>query len=247
MTRLIRSELRKLMSVTWFKVTVVVAMVLMPISAITNVLQSGKFGGPALGSTANIHHVLSSSALTSMVMLAIGIAMAANEYRHNTSIPTFLVTPRRRDVVTAKLVTATAIGAVFGGVAFGCTVAAAVPTFASKGVNHLAGDSAQMLLGAVVATALYGALGVALGSMTRSVVGAMVAALIWVQLVEQAFLDSVFPQLGRWLPTGANLAITHTASGPHALLAPLTASVVLVAWTAALAAGAHRIAVRRDV
>ena len=49
--------------------------------------------------------------LFTMVMLTIGIAMAANEYRHNTSIPTFLVTPRRRDVVTAKLVTAAGIGA----------------------------------------------------------------------------------------------------------------------------------------
>ena len=94
MTRLMRSEIRKLTSVTWFKVTVIVAMVLMPVSAVTNVLQSGTKGGPALGSPANIHRVLSSSALTSMVMLAIGIAMAANEYRHNTSIPTFLVTPR---------------------------------------------------------------------------------------------------------------------------------------------------------
>ncbi len=247
MTRLVRSELRKLTSVTWFKLTIAVATALVPVSTIINVLQSGKKGGPALGSAANIHHVLSSSALTSMVMLAVGIAMAANEYRHNTSIPTFLVTPRRRDVVAAKLITATEIGALFGGVAFGCSLAAAIPMFASKGVHHLAGDSVQMLLGAIVATALYGALGVALGSVTRSVVGAIVAALIWVQLVEQAFLDSVFPQLGRWLPTGANLAITHTGSNPRQLLAPITATLVLLVWTVAFAAGATLFAVRRDV
>jgi ABC-2 type transport system permease protein len=247
MNRLVRSELRKLTSVTWFKVTMIIAAVITPVAAISNVFTAGRNGNAPVGTTANVHHVLSSSALTSMVMLAVGIAMAAGEYRHNTSIATFLVSPRRREVVRAKLVTAVGLGAVFGAVAFGLTLAAAVPALGEKGVHHLAGDTGQMFLGAAVATALYGALGVALGFITRSVVASIVAALLFVQLVEQAFLDSAFPALGRWLPTGANLAITHTASDPHTLLAPMAAIAVLLAWTALLTVAATRLVVRRDV
>lgn len=247
MNHLIRSELRKLTSVTWWKVTMIATLALIPIAAIINVQTTRTGRGPALGSPANVHHVLASSALTSMVMLASGIAIAASEYRHGTSIPTYLTTPRRPDVILAKLLAATAIGSLLGGIAFGFAVAVAVPMFAARGVHHLAGDTTQMFVGAVLVTALYGALGVALGAMTRSVVGAMVAALIWVQIFEQAFLDSVLPQLGRWLPTGANLAISHTGSDPHVLLAPAAAALVLVGWTAVLSIAAIRLTVHRDV
>ena len=210
MTRLIRSEIRKLTSVTWFKVTIVAADCPHPCVRDHQRVPAGRNGNAQLGTPDNIHHVLSSSALTSMVMLAIGIAMAANEYRHNTSIPTFLVTPRRRDVVVAKLVTAAMLGAVFGASRSGSRCRWRGTDVRLKGVHHLAGDTPPMLLGAIVATALYGALGVALGAMTRSVVARRSSPLD-LGAARRASLPRLrVPAARKWLPTGANLAITRT-------------------------------------
>ena len=50
----------------------------------------------------------------------------------------------------------------------------------------------------------------------------------------------MFPSLGKWLPTGANLAITHTTEHPGDLLTPWVAVVALAGWTAALTIGAVR-------
>jgi hypothetical protein len=245
MNRLIRSEILKLTSTTWFKVTALVILVLSPVSAVVNVFSNK--GGPPLGSRAHIHHVLSSSALASMAMLATGIALMAGEHRHNTAVPTFLVTPRRRDVVIAKLLTGSGIGLLLGAASFGLSLGAAVISFHTKHLDHLAGDTAQMWVGAAVATGAYASLGIALGALTRNVVAAILAALVWVQLVEQAFLASVFPTIGKWMPTGANLAITHTAENPDKLLSPVVAVGVLIGWTTVLSIAACHFVVRRDL
>jgi hypothetical protein len=246
MNRLIRSELRKLATTTWWKVTVLVTLVMGPVAAVTSALTS-KRTAASLGSPEAIHHVLATAALTSMVMLAMGIACSAGEYRHSTSIPTFLITPRRRDVIIAKVITIGVVGALIGAITFGLSLAGAIPALSSQGVHHLAGDTAQMWIGCTVVSAAYGALGVALGALTRNTVAAIVAAVTWAYFVEAAFLDAVFPSLGKWLPTGANLAITHTTEHPGDLLTPWVAVVALAGWTAALTIGAVRVTTRRDV
>jgi hypothetical protein len=53
-------------------------------------------GTAPLGTVESTHHILSTAALTSMVMLGVGIAAVGGEYRHGTNVTTFLVTPRRR-------------------------------------------------------------------------------------------------------------------------------------------------------
>lgn len=247
MISLVNSEFRKLFTTTWFKVTVAATIVLGPLSAVSNVYTGASKDRASLGSVQSIHHILSLGALTSMVMLAVGIGAMAGEYRHGTVVPTFLVTPRRGRVVVAKLVTVAVIGAVLSGAIFGVSIGAAAYALSAHGIHHLGGDTAQMWLGAIVTSALFGALGVAIGAITRSTVVAIIGTLVWVQFVEQAFLASVVPSVGRWLPTGANLSITHTSNHPNELLAPLVAGAVLVAWTAVLAAGASRFVTERDV
>ncbi len=246
MNRLIRSELRKLTTTRWFKITVVTTLVVGPVSAVSSALTSQR-PASSLGSDAAIHHVLAIAALTSIVMLAVGIAATAGEYRHSTSIPTFLVTPRRRDVVIAKLLTITMVGGLLGAITFGLSVAVAVPALSSQGVHHLAGDLPQMWIGCAVVSAVYGALGTAIGALTRSTVVAMIAAFTWVYFIEAAFLDTVWPSLGKWLPTGANMAITHTTEHPGQLLSPAAAVGVLVGWTAVVTLTALCLATRRDV
>ena len=88
-------------------------------------------GGPAFGSTDHVNHALSVSALTSMVMLSIGVIMVASEYR-TTIVSTFLATPQRARVLVAKLATVLGLGAVLGAVAFGLAWVEAVLMYASR-------------------------------------------------------------------------------------------------------------------
>lgn len=245
--RLVHAELRKLTTTTWFRVTMAATIALPPVAAVANVFSAGRNGQAPLGTAAAAHHILSSAAVTSMAMLAVGIATTAGEYRHRTSIPTFLVTPHRRDVLVAKLMAVGGVGTVAGAVGFCLALAAALPAMAARGVHHLPSDTLPMLIGAALASALYGALGVALGALTRSTVLAIVSALVWAMFVEVAFIDNVWPSFGRWLPTGANTAITHTAERPEQMLGGGLAAVVLVAWTVALTAAAVRFAIDREV
>ena len=246
MIALLRAELRKLFTTRWFLVTVATTAVLGPISAASNAL-TPKVSAAELGTPSSIHHILSVAALTSMAMMAAGIAAMAGEFRHNTSITTFLITPRRSAVVIAKLITLSVVGAVVGAIAFGLSVAAAIPALSSKGVHHLAGDTAQMWIGCAFVSALFAALGVAVGALTRSTVAAIVSSIVWAMFVEVAILDTHWPKLGRWLPLGANLAVTRTAGHLGRLLAPGAAALVLVAWIVVICLLALTSSIRRDV
>jgi len=245
MNALIRSELRKLCTTRWFPITVAVTMLVGPVGAFANIFAGSTETKSTLGTNLTIRHILSTSAMTTLVALAIGISMAASEYRHGTSIPTFLITPKRRSVIITKVVTSAGIGALIGGAAFAITVAVAAPALARQGVHHLTGDVPQMLVGAIVTGALYGVVGVALGAITRSTVIAIVGALGWAFVVEANLLAVALPNIGKWLPTGANLAITRTGNFA-AMLTPSIALVVLSAWSAVATSLAIRITSTRD-
>ena len=84
MTRLVTLELRQLRTTPAAWVALVVTVVLGLASVASNILVSNP-GAPAFGSTDHVNHALSVSALTSMVMLAIGVLVIAGEYRHRTN------------------------------------------------------------------------------------------------------------------------------------------------------------------
>ena len=244
MNKLIHSEIRKLATTRWFKITMAFTIVMAPAFTLLGIFADTRT--PDVSDAEFVHGVLSVSALSSLVLLGVGIAVMAGEFRHGTSVPTFLISPRRRDVVMAKLVTITGLGAVVGAISFGLSLAVAVPALGSKGVHHLTGDIPQMWVGAAVATALFGALGVALGAITRNLVIAIIGAIGWTYLVEGVILSQALPNAGKWLPAGAHMAITHTGSG-SGVLPPAVGLIVLIAWVAAFSAVGTRSIVRRDV
>ena len=113
----------------------------------------------------------------------------AGEFRHGTSVPTFLISPRRRDVVVAKLVTITGLGAVVGAISFGLALAVAGAGAGTQRHPSPRRRHPQMWVGATVATALFGALGVALGAITRNMVIAIIGAIGWTYLIEGVILS----------------------------------------------------------
>jgi len=247
MKTLIKAELLKLRTTPGLIISAAVIGVLTVVGTVTNIQLAGRSGAPALGTVENVNKVFSVAALSTMVALAIGIVMLAGEYRHRTIITTYLAEPRRGRVVVAKLVTAGLYGAVVGAVTFGLAVAIAVPMFAAKGVHHLPVDVVRMWWAAVLASACYGVLGVALGAVARNTVGAIVGAVIWVQAIEVGILQSSIPSLAKWLPTGAAVAVTSTGKTAAHLLPVGVAALVLVVWAGLLSTLAARFTINREV
>jgi ABC-type transport system involved in multi-copper enzyme maturation permease subunit len=247
MKNLVKVELLKLRTTPALYICAAVVAGLTAVSVVANIMLAGKSGTPELGTVENVNKVFSVAALSTMVALAVGIVMVAGEYRHRTIMGSYLAEPRRGRVAIAKLTTAAGIGAVTGAVAFGLAAAIAIPMFAAKGVHHLPIDIGRMWWGAALASSCFGMLGVALGSAARHTVGAIVGAVIWVQVIEVAVLQPSVPSLAKWLPTGAGVALTSSGKDAASLLAPGMAALVLVGWAAALTFAAARVSLSREV
>lgn len=245
MTSLLPIELYKLRTTPAAWLSLVVTLVLGLAATATNVLVD-EATGLAFGSTEHVNKALSSAALTSMVMLALGVLIIAGEYRHRTIMQTYLGQPRRGPVLLAKLATAGVVGAVLGAATFGLTYVEAVVLYGSRGLNALPVDLAQLWVGATLSTALYGLLGVALGALTRNTVAAIVGGIAWAMVIEAGILVNVVPDLAKWLPTIAATALTTTGETGGALLAPGVAALVLVGWALALSGIAARFTLSRE-
>jgi ABC-2 type transport system permease protein len=243
--RLTRAELRKLGTTDMFVVALAIAVALAVISVAVDAAVAGKNHTPPLGTTASTDQMLKLGSVCCVAMLVVGIVAAGGEYRHRTIVPALLVTPRRAALVTAKTIAVAVAGLVLAGLTFGLGLATIVLELSAHGLHRLPPGTARLYAGSVIASVLFGMIGVALGYITRSTVAAVVGAVGWVLFIELAVLHTVAPQLAKWLVTGAATALTDpTAHGP---LAPVTAVAVLGVYTAALLGAAIQFVLRRDV
>ena len=244
---LARAELRKLATTPGAYVAAGVVVVFTVASVVTSILLAGREGQPALGPPDNVAKTLAVAALGSMTMLVLGILAVAGEYRHRTILGTFLAEPRRGLVLGVKLAVMGVIGLVVGAVQFGLALAVAVPMYAAHGIHSLPADVTQLWWGDALASGTYAMLGVALGALTRNTVAAVIGALAWVQVIEVGILQGAVPSVAKWLPTGAAVAVSGSATPVPGLLAPAAAAAVLIGWTAALALVATRVSLRREL
>ncbi|GAA1368798.1 ABC transporter permease subunit [Catellatospora chokoriensis] len=115
-----------------------------------------------------------------MFVMLLGIITVTNEFHHQTATTTFLSTPHRTSVIVAKAVA----GGVFGIVLWLVTTALTVPATAifleSEGITPALGDSevirAVLLNG--LAYALWALIGIGIGVLIRSQIGATVTAMV---------------------------------------------------------------------
>ena len=245
MRALLPIELYKLRTTPALWVALAVTLALAVTSTATTILVDGAAPAP-VGSAGHVSKALSSAALTSVVMLALGVLVVAGEYRHRTIMQTYLGQPRRGLGLAAKLVTAGVLGAALAAVTFGLTYAVAVPLYRSRGVESLPVDLGRLWVGAVISTAAYGLLGVALGALTRNTVAAIVGGIGWAMVIEAGILVTAVPDLAKWLPTGAATALTTTGEANAALLAPGAAALVLVGWALVISGIAARFSLSRE-
>lgn len=233
MTALLAAEFLKLRTTrtTWALLAATVAVSALAVASA--VIVGADTATLDLESDRGVRAILNVSANGAIFVLALGIIIAAGEYRQGTATDTFLTTPRRWRVITAKLGVAAAAGVAFGALAAGVSIAVANLSYRLEGYRFPL-DSAEgwsTLAGAILYAALFGALGAATGSLVRNQVVAIVGWLAWLFVVEHIAVGFL-PDLGRWLPAAAGQALVR-APNPE-LLAQTTAAAVLAIYAAVI-------------
>jgi ABC-2 type transport system permease protein len=238
---LLRAELLKLRTTRVFWVYAAATLAFVPIS-VAAAITTGRPHG-SLDSSAAIRNVLSAASAGGLMMMLVGIAMTAGEFRHNTATTSFLVTPDRRRVLAAKLAAGAVVGLAVGALAAVVTLAVALPWLDAKAVQVglVSADVAVPLIGSILVTMLAAVVGAALGALVQAQTLAITIVVVWTGLLE-SLVVGLLPEVGRWLPGGAAAAVAGTAMGRGDLLGFWPAAAVLVGYAVALvAAGARRL------
>jgi ABC-type transport system involved in multi-copper enzyme maturation permease subunit len=169
--------------------------------------------------------LVSGSVVAGLIALMLGITSVTAEWRHGTITRTFLVMPRRVRVLLAKEIAASLAGAALAVLGVIVVLAVAVPVLSGEGAGfELDGPLAARIGRVVLAAALWGAIGVGVGGLLKSQTFALVAAIVWVVVLETllaallglADLDVVADALpGRALSAleGSDEDVLHPALG----------------------------------
>jgi ABC-2 type transport system permease protein len=190
--------------------------------------------------------LLGNGTLAGVFAALAGIMLVTSEYRFGTIRPTLLFTPRRGQVIVAKLAAGVLAGLVFGVIGEGLVLAVGLGILEGRGIEISlgGGDVARLVAGTLVGSALWGAIGVGLGAIVRNQVGAVIALLAWGFVVENLLFGFV-PSLGRLGPVHAENALIGLTT-PH-LLPAATAGAPLIAWAGVLSIIGFGLTQRRDV
>jgi ABC-type transport system involved in multi-copper enzyme maturation permease subunit len=175
--------------------------------------------------------IVSSTGFSSIVALLLGVTLVTTEWRHGTITPAFLGVPERWRLLAAKELTALVVGLALAAVSLVVAAAIALPWLSALGEPLALGDVAGRAARLLLAGALYGAFGAAVGMLVQNQAGAIAAAIVWILVVESlvALLLSVLgvEAVADFLPGRALSALDGTVPDG---LDPWLGAVVAAAW-----------------
>ena len=248
MTSLLRSEWLKVFSTRMWIGMLVGALAFTAINVVALVFASGQQGAPPLTDPATVRSVYASAGSASVLVLVLGILGMTTEFRHMTVTSTFLATPRRGRVMAAKMGVYALVGALFGLL---CALfATGLGALLLQLKEHAAVEASTILAidaGTVLCFAIYAVVGVAVGSLIRNQIAAILIAVVWVVLVE-ALIVAFLPAVGKWLPGGAASAVLQTVSFTGTTYLPVWGgALLLLGYGVAFGAVAAATTLRRDI
>ncbi len=260
MIRLIRVELLKLGSTRLTYGLLGTAAALTAVFAVIEAARAGSGNGIGPLSTASGLVAVITAGVWSLVLATVmGVTVSSGEFRHATATLTYLATPRRGRVLTAKVVAGACAGAVFGLVGYVIALGVGLIFAAARGYHVAIGDATLIRygLGHIVATGLLAAVGVGLGSLIRSQLAGVIGVFVWTIVIESV-LGGLFTSIRPYLPKTAASTLSGaplggSAFGPAHDLAggsplPFAAAAALLAGLAIVfCAVAARTTVVRDV
>ncbi|MCX5195992.1 ABC transporter permease [Streptomyces sp. NBC_00249] len=193
------------------------------------------------------HRVVNLAASATLFASLFGALLVTGEFKSGSIGRSVLYAPGRGAVVGAKLLVAGVSGLLFGVVSVLGSLAVGAAAFASKDTALVLDGRTWQLAAAVVGVCgLAGPWGAAIGFVVRNQLVAVLGLVLW-GTVGQLLVLGQFPQVGRFLPDGAQLSVLgDRLTFPDGLDAPYGV-LLLVAWGAAAALLAQRLFARRDV
>jgi ABC-2 type transport system permease protein len=246
MTRLIGAELFKLRTTRTFYGLAGGALALVLLIVILATATSGK-GDVTLRDSIGI------SGFAQVFALLLGIIAVTSEFRHGTITPSLLVVPDRVKLTLAKLGASVATGLVLGLVATGLAALIGALILDARGIaSTLSGsDVTKMVIGGTVATGLYAALGIGVGSLVRNQVGAIVGSLVYLFVLENLLtiakpLRDPVAKYG-FAGVGNGLTGTGDPTADHPPLDQVPAGLLLAAYCAILLIAGIALMKKRDI
>lgn len=194
--------------------------------------------------------------------LMIGSLTVTSEFRHQTLTPTFLALPRRGTVLVGKLAVGAVLGVFYGLVSVLASVAPAALVLAGMDLDTELGRSGvwAMLARMVLANVLWVVIGVGVGALVRSQVGAIAGVIVFTQFVEPVVrLVATYVKgadvVAQYLPGAASDALvgaslysqmTTSAASSH-VLAWWAGGLVMLAYATILVVLGWRSSWLRDI
>jgi len=190
--------------------------------------------------------------------LVMGALAVTGEFRHRTITPTLLAEPSRGRVLGAKLVVQAGQGALLGVVGTTAGVLAGAGALALAGHPTMLGEGAVWanLAWSVVALALWGVIGVGVGTLVTNQVASVVMILAFTQFVEPILRLAIgavdqIAWLAMFLPGAAAEALVgsslYSATGMMDLLTRWQGGLVLLAYALVLTGIGRFTTMRRDI
>ncbi len=243
MTDRLRSEFLKLRST---RTTLGLALAMLAFTLFIALVQGYSTSKFSLESVSEQRNQFGVGGVATLFAALVGVMAVTSEFRHGTIRPTLLFTPQRPQLLAAKLLAGMLMGALFGLVAEGLAFLAGGIVLGTRGIDFAldGGDVAGIVAGVIAASLLWAGIGVGLGAIVRSQVGAIIGLFAWL-LVAENILFGLLPKVGRYSPGPASQALS--GANDSNLLDPAVAGLVLVGWVAVFAVAGTVLLVRRDI
>jgi ABC-2 type transport system permease protein len=212
---------------------------------------AGAFSSEAdLSSLENQRELVGNGAFAAVFAAMIGVMAMTSEFRHGTIRATFVYTPARTLVLVAKVAASLLVGVGFGLLGASLALGTGVAMIRARGYDVLidSADVRKLLLGTMLMSALWSALGVGLGALVRNQVFAIVGLFAWVFVVE-ILIFQYLPGVGRYAPGAAGTAMTGDTVGNssvHLLSAPI-GGILLAAYACVITLAGALALEHRDV
>src|ERR1700682_611070 len=244
MTKLLRAELRKVITTKLWWGMLLGAVSFAALGVVGQIASNGSTGNPTppLSSPVTQRSIVSSASTGSLFAIIVGIILMTTEFRHFTSRPTFLIEPRRGRVIISKLVVAAGMGLVYGLACAAITVAIMIPWLGAKhiSIDWTTDDLSLVLVRSVAVIAIYAVVGIGVGVLVRNQISAVIGAMAYLLVFET--LIAIIPfvkDVYKFLPGAAAQALIGAGGGRRGapdLLDPLQGGLLLLAWGLGLTA-----------
>jgi ABC-2 type transport system permease protein len=228
MTRLIRSELRKLTSTKLPWAFLGVLVVIAALNAFVVIAGTDMDGSKAFIATAADQQSLMAFAANAFMGAGLfGTIAVAREYGHHTVVPTFLASPRRHRAVVAQLTAVAGVGGILSVIGAGLTVTAIALglTTTDYGFFVSAGNVLRIIAASGFAGATGAILGAGIGAVVRNVGGAVTSAVL-VLIIAPPLIVQLFNGSASWMPG----ILANVMSGTATDVATPAALAALAAW-----------------